>query len=49
MMITMNARERDEEDWKALFEKADARFRYLGASRPAGSMMSIMEAVWEGA
>lgn len=48
MLLTMNAKEREQADWQALFEKADARFKYLGARRPEGSHMWIIEAVWEG-
>jgi len=49
MMVAMNAKEREEGDWEALFEKADPRFKYLGAKRPTGSRMMIIEAEWEGA
>jgi hypothetical protein len=48
MLVTMNAKEREESDWKALFEKADRRFRYVGAKKPERSLMWIIEAVWEG-
>jgi hypothetical protein len=29
MMVAMNAKEREESDWQALFEKADSRYKYL--------------------
>jgi hypothetical protein len=48
MMVAMNAKEREENDWEALFVKADPRFKYLGAKRPLGSRMCIIEAEWEG-
>lgn len=48
MMVAMNAKEREETDWEALFEKADSRFKYLGAKRPLGSRMWLIEAEWEG-
>jgi hypothetical protein len=48
MMVAMNAKEREEADWEALFEKADPGFKYLGAKRPTGSRMMIIEAEWEG-
>jgi hypothetical protein len=48
MMITMNAKEREESDWQALFEKADPRFKYLGAKKPEGSWMWLIEAEWTG-
>jgi hypothetical protein len=46
MMVAMNAKEREEGDWEALFEKADPRFKYLGAKRPEGSRMWLIEAEW---
>jgi hypothetical protein len=48
MLLTMNAKEREEDDWRSLFERADSRFRYLGARKPERSQMWIIEAVWEG-
>jgi hypothetical protein len=48
MMVAMNAKEREEGDWEALFEKADPRFKYVGAKRPDGSRMWLIEAEWEG-
>jgi hypothetical protein len=48
MMVAMNAKEREEGDWEALFQKADPRYKYLGARRPEGSRMCIIVAEWEG-
>ncbi|KAL2071765.1 hypothetical protein VTL71DRAFT_13000 [Oculimacula yallundae] len=48
MMVAMNAKEREEGDWEALFQKADPRFKYLGAKQPEGSRMSLIEAEWTG-
>jgi hypothetical protein len=48
MMVAMNAKEREEGDWETLFEKADPRFKYLGAKRPEGSRMWLIEAEWDG-
>jgi hypothetical protein len=47
MMVAMNAKEREEADWEELFKKADPRFKYLGATRPTGSRMMLIEAEWE--
>jgi hypothetical protein len=47
MMVAANAKEREEGDWRALFEKADPRFKYLGVKRPAGSRMALVEAAWK--
>jgi hypothetical protein len=47
MLELLNAKERDVDDWTELFAMADPRFKFLGATQPAGSRMSIMEAVWE--
>jgi hypothetical protein len=48
MMVAMNAKEREESDWQALFEKADSRYKYLGAKRLEGSRMWLTEAMWQG-
>jgi hypothetical protein len=48
MMVAMNAKEREESDWQELFEKADPRFKYLGAKCPEGSRLWLIEAEWEG-
>jgi hypothetical protein len=48
MMLAMNAKEREEADWEALFEKADPGLKYLGAKRPTGSRMMLIEAEWQG-
>lgn len=47
MLQLLNAKERGVDDWTELFKMADSRFKFLGAKQPAGSRMSIMEAVWE--
>jgi len=47
MLQLLNAKERDVDDWAALFAMADPRFKFLGAKQPKGSRMSIMEAVWD--
>ncbi len=47
-MVTMNAKEREEADWEALFQRADPRFKYLGAKTPEGSRMSLIEVEWAG-
>jgi hypothetical protein len=47
MLELLNSKERDVNDWTALFAMADPRFKFLGAKQPAGCRMSIMEAVWE--
>lgn len=48
MMVAMNAKEREEADWQALFEKADPRYKYLGVTKPKNSRMWLIEAIWEG-
>ena len=42
-----NAKERDAEEWAALFAKADARFVFLGIRVPPGSKCAIIEAEWQ--
>ncbi|KAL9118984.1 MAG: hypothetical protein Q9187_004464 [Circinaria calcarea] len=48
MLELQNSREREMDDWKALFEMADGRFKFLGGNQPNGSRLWILEAVWEG-
>lgn len=48
LMLTLcNARERDRDDWEALFNNADSRFRFESAYVPEGSSLGIIEASWE--
>lgn len=47
MSTIQNARERELEDWKELFSKADARFRFEGLTSPPGSNHSLLVAVWD--
>jgi hypothetical protein len=52
MLTLLNARERSEGEFETLFKEAsegfEGGFRFLGAKRPKGCRMSIVEAVWEG-
>ncbi|OAQ94133.1 O-methyltransferase [Purpureocillium lilacinum] len=47
MLALLNAQERREDEFKALFAEADSRFAFKGAKRIEGCRMSIVEAVWE--
>ncbi|KAL9621055.1 MAG: hypothetical protein Q9160_004440 [Pyrenula sp. 1 TL-2023] len=47
MKQLLNSREREEEDWKHLFERAHPNFRFSVRTPPNGGM-SIIEAIWEG-
>ncbi|KAI1501873.1 S-adenosyl-L-methionine-dependent methyltransferase [Biscogniauxia marginata] len=47
MMTLLNAQEREEEDFRKLFEMAGEGFVFKGVTRPKGSRMSIIEAVWK--
>ncbi|KAI9663956.1 MAG: hypothetical protein M1821_007447 [Bathelium mastoideum] len=47
MKAILNAKERDLDDWKELFQKADSRFHYRGVKTPHESSMGILEFVWE--
>lgn len=47
LMLTLcNGRERDADDWKAIFQEADPRFEFVGAWIPEGSSLGIVEATW---
>jgi hypothetical protein len=47
MLTIVNSNERDVDDWRNLFQKADSRFTFLGASQPNGWRMWTIEAVWD--
>lgn len=48
MKQILNGKERDADDWSELFRNADSRFKINSIKRPPGSMLAIIEAVWEG-
>ena len=49
LMLTLcNARERDRDDWEALFRSADERFRFVSAFIPENSSLGIIDAIWKG-
>ncbi|KAI0441971.1 O-methyltransferase-domain-containing protein [Xylaria telfairii] len=45
MIQTFNAKEREEDEWRALLTKADTRLRIDAIKRPAGSELSVIVAV----
>ncbi|POR33278.1 Sterigmatocystin 8-O-methyltransferase [Tolypocladium paradoxum] len=47
MLTLLNAQERDEHEFRALFAAADERFVFKGVARTEGCRMSVVEAVWE--
>ncbi|EGX95068.1 O-methyltransferase, putative [Cordyceps militaris CM01] len=47
MLTLLNAQERDEAEFKALFAAADPRFKFQGVTRAQGCRMSVVEAVWD--
>jgi hypothetical protein len=48
MLQLLNAQEREQDEWPALSSRADPRYRYLGAKKPAGAIRWIIQAEWEG-
>ncbi|KAH7409862.1 putative O-methyltransferase [Phaeosphaeria sp. MPI-PUGE-AT-0046c] len=48
MMEIGNAKERSEEEWKALVGALDKRFVWKGLKTPEGSRLSVVEWEWEG-
>ncbi|KAL6721260.1 hypothetical protein ACLMJK_000362 [Lecanora helva] len=48
MLEMQNARERELDDWAALFREADSRFEFLDGEQPAGSRLYILKARWGG-
>ncbi|RAK78821.1 S-adenosyl-L-methionine-dependent methyltransferase [Aspergillus fijiensis CBS 313.89] len=47
MLLLLNARERDEAQWRGLLREADERFRWVGVRRAEGSALAVVEAVWD--
>lgn len=47
MLTNFNSKERDIEDWRSLFTKADPRLKLRKVTKPPGSVNSIVEAVLE--
>ena len=45
---TVNAKEHDAGEWAELFRNANPMSKLLGIKSPIGSILSIMEARWEG-
>ncbi|KAK4451383.1 S-adenosyl-L-methionine-dependent methyltransferase [Podospora aff. communis PSN243] len=48
MWRMFNAKERDEDDWRAVVEGTDKRFKILRVFTPPGTYLGIVEIVWEG-
>jgi hypothetical protein len=48
MQVTVNAREREVDDWAELFKQADERFKFLKVWKPEKSRMWFIEAEWTG-
>lgn len=48
MLQLLNSSQRTEEEWPALFQRADSRFRYVGAYQPPGAVRWMIEAEWQG-
>lgn len=46
MLSLLNAREREEVEWRALFKQADERFTDIQIWVPSGATMAIIEARW---
>ena len=47
MKAFSNAKERDADEWEALFAKADSRFVLKGVNLPPGARCAIVEAEWQ--
>lgn len=41
-----NSLERTARDWQDLFARADPRYEFLGTKTPEGSLISVIEAVY---
>lgn len=47
MLSIFNAMEREEDEWREMFAAADSRFVWKGVTQPKGSILALIEAVWE--
>ena len=47
MKQNFNSRERDADDWADLLRVADPRFKLKGIKCSPGSILSVIEIVWE--
>lgn len=48
MLAFQNAKERTAEDWTALFEEADPRFKITRVYQPPKSSLAVVDVTWEG-
>ena len=48
MKAIFNGKERDANEWAALFDRIDPQMKFLGVRRHPKSRWAVMEAVWEG-
>ncbi|KAH7153612.1 S-adenosyl-L-methionine-dependent methyltransferase [Dactylonectria macrodidyma] len=46
MQVTVNAREREPDDWRELFKRADERYKIVDVWKPEKSRMWMVEAEW---
>ncbi|KAL9051395.1 MAG: hypothetical protein Q9162_006049 [Coniocarpon cinnabarinum] len=46
MMSLFGVREREEDDWRALFQEADPRFQDIKFHKPKDAYMSLIETIW---
>ena len=46
MQVTVNAREREGDDWKELFTRADKRYKFSRMFKPEKARMWFIEAEW---
>lgn len=47
MMTNFNSKERDIDDWTAIFAQADPRLKIVNVFKPVGSVNSIIELALE--
>jgi hypothetical protein len=47
MKQQFNAKERSADDWKSLFGQADERFKLNRIVNPPGSILAVIEFVWQ--
>ena len=46
MLTIQNSKEREAEEWKKLFERADTRFSFVGIRTVPNSPLALIQAIW---
>lgn len=48
MLEIQNSQQREIDDWKDLFKRADDRFEFVSGEQPSGSRLWVLKVRWAG-